>query len=40
MLNLFSSSVVVTARQFFGAPIVCDAGSVSLDPFNLLDLDL
>ena len=23
------SSVLVTARQFFGAPIACDAGSVS-----------
>ncbi len=31
VINRFfaDSSVIVTSRQFFGAPIVCDAGSVS-----------
>lgn len=37
MFNIYSTaifmfcSIVVTARQFFGEPIRCDAGSVSPD---------
>jgi hypothetical protein len=30
------SSVLVTARQFFGAPITCDAGSVSFNKKQFL----
>ena len=30
-----NSSVIVTARQFFGGPIVCDAGSVSRRTYSI-----